>query len=61
MVVVDEAGAGNEVELVLEALWVLLGVAELVLAQIFVDALDGSLFKHVWTDVQTVNIFESLF
>lgn len=61
MVVVYKTCAGYVVKLVLEALWIFLGVTELVLAQILVDALNGRLFEHVWTDVQTVNIFESLF
>ena len=61
MVVVYKTGAGYVVKLVLEALRVFLRVAELVLAQVLVNALYGRLFEHVWTDVQTVNIFESLF
>ena len=61
MVVVDEARAGDEIELVLEPLGIVFRVTELVFTQVLVYALIGSLLQHIRTDVKTINIFESLF
>jgi len=61
VVVVDEASASDKIELVLESLGVIFWVTKLVFTQVLVNTLDSSLLQHIWTDIKTVNIFESLF
>merc|ERR1719240_1016983 len=57
---VDEASAGNVVVFVLELLWHVFRVAEGVLVQLLVDTFVGTLLKHVSTDVNTIDVLESL-
>lgn len=61
MIVVDEAGAGDEVELVLVLLWEVVGLAEGVFVELSVNALLGSFLEHVGANVTTLDIFKSMF
>lgn len=61
MVVVDDAGASHEIKLVLESLGEIHRIAERILTQIFVDTLISGLLKHIRTNVDAVDVFESLF
>lgn len=60
MIVVHESGACGEVKLVLELIWELCWVAHGLFVKLRVHALVRCLLKHVWTEIQTGNVFESL-
>jgi hypothetical protein len=60
MIIVDETCASDEVKVVFVFLWAILRVTELMLVQLCIAALDRSFLKHIWTNVASINIFESL-
>lgn len=59
MVVIDDSRTGNNIEFVLEAIWILINLQNVAFLKMLVAALVLCFLKHSRTDVCSLDIFEA--